>query len=130
MTFAITSLYCVPLAVIFLFHFFRIASMRQELQIAFGDGGNLELLLRIRRHGNFCEWVPMVLIAMLLAEGNGAPAMYLHASGALLVLGRLIHPFGIQTDQASNPLRFAGNTMNILALVIAVVCILMTRFFA
>ncbi len=130
MTFAVTALYALPLAVIFLVHFFRIAGMRQALHIALGDGGNSELLVRIRRHGNFIEWVPMVLIAMMLAEGNGAPAMYLHASGALLVLGRIIHPLGLKADQPSNPLRFAGNTMNILALVNACVCIIMTSFFA
>jgi uncharacterized membrane protein YecN with MAPEG domain len=130
MTYSVTAVYALPLAVIFLVHFFRIAGMRQALGVAMGDGGNTQLQTRIRCHGNFIEWVPMVLIAMMLAEGNGAPAMYLHASGALLVLGRLIHPFGMKADQASNPLRFAGNTMNILALVNAAVCIIMTTFFA
>jgi uncharacterized membrane protein YecN with MAPEG domain len=65
----------------------------------------------------------MVLIMMMLGEGLGAPAMYLHVSGALLLLGRLVHPFGLKADNAAHPLRYLGNSSNILALLNAMVCV-------
>ena len=115
MTFAVTPLYALPLAAIFLILWFRTTSMRSELKLSIGDGGNPEMLLRIRHHGNFVEWAPFVLILMILAEGTGAPALYLHVSGALLLIGRIAHPFGLKIDTAAHPLRYVGNGTNILA---------------
>ena len=125
MTFAITPLYALPLALIFLILFFRTTSMRSGLKISIGDGGNVDMLLRIRHHGNFVEWTPFVLILMILAEGMGAPAIYLHISGALLLIGRIVHPFGLKKDNAAHPLRYVGNGTNILATLNAMVCIAM-----
>ena len=125
MTFAITPLYALPLALIFLILFFRTTSMRSGLKISIGDGGNVDMLLRIRHHGNFVEWTPFVLILMILAEGMGAPAIYLHISGALLLIGRIAHPFGLKKDNAAHPLRYVGNGTNILATLNAMVCIAM-----
>lgn len=124
MTFAVTPLYALPLALIYLVLWFRISSVRGANKISFGDGSNVELLRRIRQHGNFVEWTTFVLILMILAEGMGAPALYLHISGALLLIGRIAHPFGLGAiDHASHPMRYLGNSTNILATLNAMVCI-------
>jgi uncharacterized protein len=73
---------------------------------------------RIRKHGNFVEWVPMVMLLMLLAEARGAGSLSLHAAGALLTLGRVLHPFGLKADNPLHPLRIAGNMGAILATLI------------
>jgi len=126
MTFEVTPIYALPLAVIYLVLWFRISAVRAATKISFGDGGNTELLRRVRQHGNFVEWTTFVLILMILAEGMGAPALYLHISGALLLIGRLAHPFGLGAiDNAAHPLRYVGNATNILATVNAMVCIVM-----
>jgi uncharacterized membrane protein YecN with MAPEG domain len=77
----------------------------------------------MRQHGNCAEWSSFVLILMMLAEGMGTPAMWLHISGALLVVGRLAHPFGLRADTAGHPLRYVGNGTNLLASLNAMVCI-------
>lgn len=124
MTFSVTPIYALPLALIYLVLWFRISGLRATHKISFGDGGNVELLRRIRQHGNFVEWAPMVLILMILAEGMGAPAMYLHISGALLLIGRIAHPFGLGAiDNAAMPMRYIGNSTNLLATLNAMVCI-------
>ena len=124
MTFSVTPIYALPLALIYLVLWFRISGLRATHKISFGDGGNVELLRRIRQHGNFVEWAPMVLILMILAEGMGAPAMYLHISGALLLIGRIAHPFGLGAiDNAAMPMRYVGNSTNLLATLNAMVCI-------
>ena len=125
MTFAVTPLYALPLAAIFLVLFFRTSSHRTALNLSIGDGDNADMLLRIRHHGNFVEWTSMVLILMILAEGMGAPALYLHISGALLLIGRIAHPFGLKKDNVAHPLRYVGNGTNILATVNTMVCIAM-----
>lgn len=123
MTFEVTPLYALPLAVIFLILWFRVSAMRAGLKQSIGDAGNIVLLQRVRQHGNFVEWTSIVLILMILAEGMGAPAIYLHISGALLLIGRIAHPFGLKTDNAAHPLRIVGNSTNILATLNAMVCI-------
>ena len=124
MTFVVTPIYALPLAVIFLILWFRISGLRAATKISFGDGGNIDLLRRVRLHGNFVEWTTFVLILMILAEGMGAPALYLHVSGALLLIGRIAHPFGlVAVDNAALPLRYVGNGTNILATVNLMVCL-------
>jgi uncharacterized protein len=124
MTFVVTPMYALPLALIFLILWFRISGVRAATKISYGDGGNTELLRRVRQHGNFVEWTTFVLILMILAEGMGAPALYLHISGALLLIGRIAHPFGLgAVDNAAHPLRYVGNGTNILATLNAMVCL-------
>ena len=123
MIFAVTPLYALPLAAIFLVLWFRVSSMRGTMNLSFGDNGNMQLLQRIRQHGNFVEWTCFVLILMILAEGMGAPAIYLHISGGLLLLGRIAHPFGLVPGSAAHPLRYVGNGTNILATLNMMVCL-------
>lgn len=128
MVFTVTPLYALALGLIFLILFMRVSSVRSDAKISYGDGGNALLLQRMRQHGNFIEWVPFVLILMILAEGMGAPALYIHISGVLLVVGRIAHPFGLQPDNAGHPLRYVGNGTNMLATANAMVCIAVNLF--
>ena len=116
MTLTTTSLYALPLIVILAILWVRVASARAQLGQSIGDGGNMELLLKVRQHGNFIEWVPFTLVLMVLAEAQGTDALWMHATGALLVIGRVIHPFGLKIDNAAHPLRYIGNTANLIAL--------------
>jgi uncharacterized protein len=123
MTFAVTPLYALPVAAIYLILWFRVTSLRAATGTSFGDGGNAQLLQRVRQHGNCSEWASFILILMILAEGMGAPALYLHISGALLLIGRIAHPFGLKADNAGHPLRYVGNGTNILATLNAMICL-------
>lgn len=128
MAFQTTSLYAVPLALLFLVLWFRVTAMRANLKVSIGDAGNVELHERIRQHGNFIEWVPLILMLMVIAEGNGADPLWLHSSGAMLLAGRLVHPFGLKASNASHPLRIAGNTASLLAALVVMVCLIITAF--
>jgi uncharacterized membrane protein YecN with MAPEG domain len=123
MVFAVTPLYALPVAAIYLLLWFRVSAVRGATGISFGDGGNPLLLQRMRQHGNCAEWSAFVLILMILAEGMGTPAIWLHISGALLVVGRIAHPFGLVPETAGHPLRYVGNGTNILAALNAMICI-------
>jgi uncharacterized protein len=123
MIFAVTPIYALPIAAIYLILWFRVSGMRSATGTSFGDGANTQLLQRMRQHGNCAEWSGFVLILMMLAEGMQAPAMYLHISGILLLIGRIAHPFGLKADTAAHPLRYVGNGTNILAALNAMVCL-------
>ncbi len=122
-TLPVTTLYALPLAVIFLGLFMNVTMARSKLSLSIGDGGNVDLHERIRKHGNFVEWVPMVLILMVLAEAGGTGALWLHAAGALLTIGRVLHAIGLKADAPLNPLRIAGNSGGMLAVAILVIAL-------
>ena len=123
MVFSTTPLYALAAALIWLTLWFRVTSLRASLGQSIGDGGNPMLLQRIRQHGNCAEWSAFLLILMMLAEGMGVAALYLHVSGVLLVAGRLAHPFGLKIDTAGHPLRYVGNGSNIVAALNAMICL-------
>lgn len=118
MTLTLTSLYALPLAVLALILWFNVSRTRAATHVSIGDGGDVALHQHIRRHGNFIETVPMTLILMALAEVQGVAPLWLHAAGVLLLLGRLVHPFGLRADNAAHPLRIVGNTAGLMALLI------------
>ncbi|MCZ4270099.1 MAPEG family protein [Tritonibacter mobilis] len=123
MVFSVTPIYALTVAVIWLTLWFRVTALRNAMGQSIGDGSDPQLLLRIRQHGNCADWAAFVLILMILAEGMGAPALYLHISGGLLVIGRIAHPFGLKVENAGHPLRYVGNGTNILAALNAMACL-------
>lgn len=123
MLFTTTPVYALAVSIIYTILWFRVTSFRGSNGISIGDGGQAALLLRTRQHGNCAEWSSFLLILMILAEGTGAPALYLHITGALLLVGRMTHPFGLQIDNAGHPLRYVGNGTNILATLVVMICL-------
>lgn len=117
----ITTLYVLPLGLIWLTLWVIVSSARSKLKCSIGDGNNSALLQKIRWHGNFTEWAPLTLLLMILAEAQGADAAWLHGAGALLLIGRIAHPFGLAIDNAGHPLRYVGNGANLLAVIILLV---------
>lgn len=124
----VTSLYALVLLPIWAFLWISVASGRSARNVSIGDGGDPALLLSVRRHGNFVEWVCLILFFMLLAELQAAPAAWLHVAGLLTVVGRLAHPIGLRTDNAGHPLRYVGNGTNFLAIAVLAVAIARTLF--
>jgi len=123
MTFTVAPIYALAAAIIYMVLWMRVTAKRGAMGQSIGDGGDTDLLLRIRQHGNCAEWTSFVLILMILAEGMGAPALYLHIGGALLLLGRITHPFGLKKDNACHVLRYVGNGSNMLATLNLMICL-------
>ena len=65
-----------------------------------------ETLLRVQ--ANFVEQVPMALIVLLVLELQGVQPMLIHAFGALLVLLRLAHAWGLSRDPGATYPRLIG----------------------
>lgn len=87
----------------------HVGSYRGKAKVSIGDGGDAELLCRIRKQGNFTEYVPLALIILgLLEMSGGAGNMAIGIMGALLVISRALHPLGMKTDGSQSMLRFVG----------------------
>jgi uncharacterized membrane protein YecN with MAPEG domain len=88
-----------------------VARARISSKVMLGDGadapGAAGLKIAIRAHGNFAEYVPLALILLGGIEWAGAPRWLCLLLAAMLVIGRLAHPFGL-TRPAPNPFRAGG----------------------
>lgn len=115
----ITALYAALLTPILLFLVFRVIGHRRVARVEIGDGGDRELLRRMRCHANFVETVPMALILLGLAESLKAPSMLLHAIGLALVAGRLVHAYALAQEPHILPLRVAGMVSTLSAIIAA-----------
>lgn len=83
-----------------------------------GDGGDPVVQRLIRGHGNFAEYVPLILLMMGFLELNGLPHWALHTLGAALLAGRLLHGYALSFTQSSVFGRSAGIALTLLPLLI------------
>ncbi len=87
----VTSIYAALAGFIIVGLAFRVVRLRRREHIALGHGDNKYLRRAIRVHANATEYIPIILILMLLLEINGGPTWQLHFFGVLTILGRLMH---------------------------------------
>jgi uncharacterized membrane protein YecN with MAPEG domain len=121
----ITALYAGLLALWQIFLGYRISVMRRKHKVGIGSGGNLELNIAVRCHGNAVEYIPLTMLLILIAELNGASAVLLHSVGVAFSVGRILHTWGLTKTQGNISFgRFAGMFLTwAVLLVMASACI-------
>jgi len=117
MEFTVTPLYAALCGLLLIFLSLRISTMRRRLSVGLGCGDHSALELAIRVHGNFIEYVPLALILLAFTEINGVTALYLHVAGGTLLLGRLLHAFGLSQSGGVSAGRFIGTLLTWLVIV-------------
>jgi uncharacterized membrane protein YecN with MAPEG domain len=73
----------------------RIGKIRHARKIGIGDGGDAMLIARMRAQANFIENTPLALILFGLVELAGKGSWWLPLLGAVFMLGRVAHAFGM-----------------------------------
>ncbi|MCJ8158620.1 MAPEG family protein [Sphingomonas sp. LaA6.9] len=73
----------------------RVGRVRTAEKVSIGDGGNPQLTARMRAHANFVEYTPFVLILIGLIEFANGTTLWLWGVGALYILARVAHAFGM-----------------------------------
>ncbi|MFQ3325157.1 MAG: putative membrane protein YecN with MAPEG domain [Pseudomonadales bacterium] len=113
----ITALFAAIFGVVHVLFTLRVGMYRVSNNISVGDGGDKELLKRIRGHGNFIETVPMALLLLLLNELNGLADTYLIILASTLLVARLLHysALALGGPQIFRPIGMIGTLLTILA---------------
>ncbi len=122
MSLTITALYASLAGLLLLFLSFRVVRWRMKMSVCLGDGGQENLLRAQRTQANFIEYVPIALILLAVAESQGLPGWLLQTAGAILVLARLLHAWGLSQSSVRSFGRFWGTLLTwvvILALSLA-----------
>jgi uncharacterized membrane protein YecN with MAPEG domain len=115
----ITALYLAVFAVFGGILAFLPGSIRGSSGISIGDGGRPDLLLAMRRHANFVEFVPYFMIMFAALELNGAGPVLLHGLGVAMIFARTMHAIGIKADTIQSLPRGIGAGLTFLLTLIA-----------
>ncbi|MGH8109263.1 MAG: MAPEG family protein [Arenimonas sp.] len=120
-----TTLFYAGLCVLLLmFLSWRVVQLRRIHKIGIGDGGNAELLQRIRVHANAVEYMPMLFLLLGGMELNGYPQWLIHVLGAIIFVSRCVHAWGLSHRTGPSKGRVSGMLMTyLLMLSMAVISI-------
>jgi uncharacterized protein len=120
----VTPLYAGLLALWYFVLSLRVSQIRRAVDVSLGDAGNPRLLRVIRGHSNFAEYVPLALLMLAILELNDLPESVLHAAGALLLIGRLLHGYALCFTQQFKFGRFWGIVLTLIVIFVeAVLCL-------
>ncbi len=121
MTAPVTGLYAGLLVLLLLVLAARVSLLRSKLGVGAGHGNDPQLARAIRVHGNAVEWIPPMLLVLLVAELDGANRTFLHVCGITFLAARIAHAMGLSRTTKSSAGRFwgmAGTWLVIVALAV------------
>ncbi len=120
----VTSLYAGLLALLVLALTINVIRLRRAHRVGIGDGGNHQLSRAIRVHANAVENIPLVLLLLAVAEFNTSPQWLLHVAGLSLLLGRLLHAWGLLSSAGTSAGRVIGMLLTWVALLLTAAALL------
>jgi uncharacterized protein len=100
--------YAAALGLIYIVLALRVIRTRRTVRIAIGAGEDAALARAIRVHGNFAEYVPLALLLLAFLEMQGAARAWLHLLCASLIVGRLVHAYGVSQQKENFRFRVIG----------------------
>lgn len=101
----ITALYASILAILIIWLAVQVIKQRRLNQIAYADGGVEALQIARSAQSNATEYIPITLILMALLEFNSAYPTWIHLTGIIFVIGRIIHARGILKEDLKRRVR-------------------------
>ena len=125
----ITPVYAALIALLFVALSVRALRLRHRFSVAVGSGGEPELERAIRAHANCAEYVPIALLLVFFLEVTTELAVWIHLLGARLLLGRLVHAYGISQVRENFAFRILGMAMTFTVIVGAAAALLVDTLF-
>lgn len=123
----ITAFYAALLGLIAMALALRVVHGRWTRRIGLGDGGDADMTRRIRVHANYLENVPLALLLLLLLELTNVAGTWLHVFGIALLVGRVLHAFGLSRNAGTSFGRLSG-TLITWCTIIAMCVLLLYRW--
>ncbi|MDP3551713.1 MAG: MAPEG family protein [Novosphingobium sp.] len=92
----------------------RIGMLRTSKKISIGDGGDMDLIARMRAQANFIENTPIMLVLIAVIELARTGNIYLMGVAGAFMLGRVAHGVGMDGGPLM-PLRGVGTLVTMLS---------------
>jgi uncharacterized protein len=129
---SITAAYLAVLSLLYAALSLRVVLLRRRNRAAFGDGGNVALRSAIRAHAHFAEYVPIIALMAAVLEMSGSPAIQIHGLMGTFLIGRMLHPFGMQAKPGTLQFRIGrvGGMLVTTAVMVSCSLLILLRLWA
>jgi uncharacterized membrane protein YecN with MAPEG domain len=117
--------YAAVFAIIYVVLAVRVTMLRQRRKVGIGSGGHADLERAARVHANFGEYVPFALLLLAFMEMQRQSIFLIHALALLLLVGRIVHAYGVSQQDEDLRIRGAGIAATWIVLVVAAVVLLL-----
>ena len=116
--------YAALFALIFVLLAINVMRLRQKYRVSLGAGGHRDLERAQRVHANFAEYVPFAILLLAFMEMQRQSIFVIHVLAIILLVGRLIHVYGIGRDPENMTCRGLGILSTLIVLLVAALFLL------
>jgi uncharacterized protein len=120
--------YAAVFAFIFVVLSIRVILLRQKYRVGIGSGGHADLERCSRVHANFAEYVPFAILLLAFLEMQRHSIYLIHILAIVLLVGRIIHAFGVSQPDENISLRATGVSLTMGVMIVAAILLLWTAF--
>lgn len=113
----VTPIYAAILGLIYFALSIQVIKFRRGNKIALGDANKKDFRRIIRAHANFSEYVPICLLLLWFLESLTYSTLTIHVLATLLVIGRLVHAYGISQPNENTRFRVFGMFLTFVVLI-------------
>ncbi|PCM42903.1 MAPEG family protein [Marinobacter sp. ANT_B65] len=121
----VTGVFAAVLGILLLVLSVQVVKFRLKFKKGMGTTGDRDFEAAVRAHANLVEYAPLGLIMLGIAELNGVASGLVYWTGMALVVGRLLHAWGmINGSGGPHKARMIGILLTWLAILAAAVLLL------
>ncbi|MCK0105794.1 MAPEG family protein [Marinobacter sp. S0848L] len=121
----VTAVFAAVLGILLLVLSVLAVRFRLKYQIGMGVNDDPVFQATVRAHANLVEYAPVGLIMLAIAELNGVSSTLIYWTGMALVVGRILHAFGmIKGKGKTHMARLFGMVLTWLSILVAAVLLL------
>lgn len=120
----ITTIFLAVATLMYLVLTFRVFVLRDKTGIHLGLGESETLTRAVRAHGNFIEYVPLLLFIMWMLEYNIGDTWFVWLFGLTFIIGRCFHAYGMWSTNSPRWARFVGMNCTIIPMFVGAVYLL------
>ncbi|MEH6561237.1 MAG: MAPEG family protein [Marinobacter sp.] len=121
----VTGVFAAVLGILLLVLSAHVVKFRLKYNKGMGVTDNPDFEAAVRAHGNLVEYAPIGLIMLGIAELNGVASGFVYWAGMALVVGRLLHAWGMINGRGNtHKARVLGVVLTWLAILAAAIMLL------
>ncbi|MBJ6136544.1 MAPEG family protein [Marinobacter litoralis] len=121
----VTAVFAAVLGILLLVLSAMVVRCRLKHQVGMGVNENRVFQATVRAHANLVEYAPFALIMLAIAELNGVSSTWIYWSGMALVVGRILHAFGMIKGKGKTHMgRLVGTILTWLSILVTAILLL------
>lgn len=91
----VTGVFAAVIGILLLVLSAHVSRFRMKYNKGLGVTDDPDFAVAVRAHANLVEYAPLGLIMLAIAELNGVASGLIYWTGMALVVGRILHPWGM-----------------------------------